>query len=74
MPRDGAQPQPDLEAARFKLRNLDPGASYVVTDLDQPATPQEQSGWELLEHGLLISVPERPSAHIITYQASKKGK
>ena len=60
------------ESARFKLRNLNPAATYVVTDLDQPATPQELSGRELLDHGLLISAPEQPSARLITYQQSNK--
>jgi hypothetical protein len=61
------------ESARFKLRNLDPAANYAVHDLDQPAAPQESSGRELLERGLLISAPERPSARILTYQVSNKG-
>jgi hypothetical protein len=64
----------NYESARFKLRNLDPAASYVLTDLDEPATPQELSGRELLERGLLISAPERPSARIITYHESNKSK
>ena len=63
----------NYESARFKLRNLNPEARYVVTDLDQPARPQDLSGRELLERGLLISAPELPSARIITYQASNQG-
>jgi alpha-galactosidase len=62
------------ESARFKLRNLNPDAIYVVTDLDQPATPQELVGRELLEKGLLICAPEQPSARIITYRESNKEK
>jgi alpha-galactosidase len=64
----------NYEAARFKLRNLDPAAAYVVTDLDRPAEPQQLSGRELLERGLPVSVPEQPSARIITYQASNRSK
>ena len=60
----------NYEAARFKLRNLDPAATYVVTDLDQPTAPQQFSGRELLERGLLITAPEQPTARILTYQAS----
>jgi alpha-galactosidase len=63
----------NYESARFKLRNLDLAATYLVTDLDQPAAPQELSGRELMERGLLISAPEQPSARIITYQASNSG-
>jgi hypothetical protein len=64
----------NYESARFKLRNLNPEARYVVTDLDQPETAKEVSGRELLEHGVLISAPERPSARILTYQVSTQGK
>jgi hypothetical protein len=46
----------------------------VVIDLDQPAAPQELSGRELLERGLLVAVPEQPSASIITYQKSNRSK
>jgi alpha-galactosidase len=63
----------NYEAARFKLRNLDPSATYVVTDLDEPATPRKLSGRELLERGLFISMPQQPCARIITYLASRDG-
>ena len=53
----------NYEAARFRLQNLDPAATYVVTDLDQPAAPQELSGRELLERGLSLRPPSaRPPA------------
>ena len=64
----------NYESARFRLQNLDPTANYVVTDLDQPAAPQELSGRELLERGLLVNVPERPSARLLTYHVLAKGK
>jgi alpha-galactosidase len=64
----------NYESARFKLRNLDPEARYVVTDLDQPTAVKEFSGSELLGHGILISAPDRPSAFILTYQVSTKAK
>ena len=57
-----------------RLQNLDPTANYVVTDLDQPAAPQELSGRELIERGLLVNVPERPSARLLTYHVLAKGK
>jgi Glycosyl hydrolase family 36 C-terminal domain len=64
----------NYESARFRLQNLDPTASYVVTDLDQPAAEKEYGGRELLERGISISAPERPSACILTYQVSTKGR
>jgi hypothetical protein len=45
-----------------------------VTDLDQPAAAKEYSGRELVERGISISAPERPSARILTYQVSTKGR
>jgi alpha-galactosidase len=60
----------NYESARLRLRNLNPEARYVVTDLDQPETAKECSGRELVERGVLISAPERPSARILTYQVS----
>jgi alpha-galactosidase len=61
----------NYESARLKLRNLDPAASYLVTDLDQPAAPQKLTGRGLLERGLLISAPQQPSARILTYETAK---
>ena len=49
----------NYEAARFRLQNLDPTATYIVTDLDQTSAPQELNGHELLEHGLLV-IPQAP--------------
>ncbi len=63
----------NYESARFKLRNLDLAATYQVTDLDQPSAPQQVSGRELLERGLLITAPQQPSARILTYQAPLTG-
>lgn len=63
----------NYEAARFKLRNLDPAASYLITDLDEPDAPQRLSGRELLAGGLLVAIPRQPSARIITYRASTPG-
>jgi hypothetical protein len=62
----------NYESARFKLRNLDSEARYVVTDLDQPTAAKDFSGRELVEHGVLISAPERPSARILTYRVPTK--
>jgi alpha-galactosidase len=50
----------NYESARFRLQNLDPAASYVVTDLDQPAAAKEYSGRDLVERGLLVNAPVRP--------------
>jgi alpha-galactosidase len=57
-------------AAEFKLRGLDPEAAYAVTDLDAPE-PRTISGRELLEKGLVVDLPQRPSAAVIVYNLAK---
>jgi hypothetical protein len=64
----------NFESARFKLRNLEPDSTYLVADLDQPTAPQQLTGRDLLERGLLISAPHQPSAQIITYRVSNQGE
>jgi alpha-galactosidase len=54
-------------SARFPLRGLEADAHYTVIDLDVDQ-PQRRSGQELMEEGLLIRIPHRPGAVVITYQ------
>ena len=60
------RPQSLYETARFKLRGLDPNASYTVTNLDLPDALR-LSGKELMEKGLPVGIPESPGAVIIVY-------
>ena len=55
------------ESAHLKLSGLEPEARYAVTDLDRGAS-QELSGRELLEKGLQVTIPNRPSAVVFTYK------
>ncbi|MGD0089485.1 MAG: alpha-galactosidase [Planctomycetota bacterium] len=55
------------ESAHLKLRGLESEAQYTVTDLDSGAA-QELSGRELLEKGLQVAIPGRPSAVVIVYK------
>ena len=55
------------EAARFKLRGLEPEARYRVANLDAPAE-QVMSGRELLEQGLPVAIPEQPGAVNFSYR------
>ncbi len=59
------------EVARFKLRNLDPKARYVVTDLDKPAEKQEFAGSVLMEKGLLVAATNQPAALVIRYKRAQ---
>lgn len=59
-----------FEAARFKLRGLDPAARYVLANRDEASTT-EATGRELMEGGLPVSMKDRPSAAVITYQKAR---
>jgi alpha-galactosidase len=61
------RPQSPLTAAQFKLRGLDPAATYVLQNHDVAGTT-EISGRELLEQGLSVVVKDRPGAAVITYK------
>jgi alpha-galactosidase len=59
------------ESARFKLRGLDATARYAVANLDTPTTRQELTGSDLRDRGLLVEIPSRPAAAVITYRKIK---
>lgn len=56
-----------FEAARFKLKGLDPDAVYEVKDLDS-GTVIRTKGSELLDKGLRIELTQSPDSAIITYK------
>ena len=58
------------ESARFSLRGLDPGARYVVTDLDS-GQKQTLSGSELLGNGISVAIRTRPGAAVMTYEKTE---
>ncbi len=60
------RPASVYESARFKLRGLQPRARYSLANFDVPGTT-EATGSELAAPGVLVSIPERPGAVIITY-------
>jgi len=55
------------DSARLKLRDLEPDATYRLTDLDTGET-QERNGRELVEQGLRVAPPEAPCAVLIVYE------
>ena len=55
------------ESARFKLRGLDPAATYVVQDLDT-ADIQELTGSALMDDGLKVAIETQPGSVVITYK------
>lgn len=58
------------ETLTFRLLNLDPGATYDMTNLD---TEEKStiSGRELMDKGLKVTIPEKPASAIISYQEAK---
>jgi alpha-galactosidase len=55
------------EAATYRLSGLESGASYELTNRDDSKT-QSMTGAELMERGLPITLPRKPTAAIITYK------
>jgi len=49
------------ESARFKLVGLDANKTYKVRNMDSDR-PDEFSGRELMEHGVLVSIQDRPGS------------
>jgi len=61
------------EAARFRLRGLEPDARYAVADIDAGA-PVEMTGRDLMEGGLPVTIKDRPGAVIIVYKRAGQPK
>ena len=56
----------EVTSQRFKLHGTEPNATYKVTDLDSGES-QEMKGSDLTTTGLLVTLPEKQSAALITY-------
>ncbi len=61
------------ETARLPLRGLDPGAEYTVHDLDLGDVRETARGSELMEHGLRVTIANRPGAAIVEYHKKVQG-
>jgi alpha-galactosidase len=59
-----------FESGRLKLSGLAPEARYKVVDLDGNA-PEQATGQELMEKGLLVTIPDQPGAVLLHYQRVK---
>ena len=51
----------------FRLQGLEPDAKYEITDLDTRQTTK-QTGRELMEKGLTVSIDSRPGSAIVVYR------
>jgi alpha-galactosidase len=54
-------------AQTYRLRGLDPSATYELTNFDVPGT-SVASGKELMEQGLKIEIKDKPGAAVIVYR------
>ncbi len=59
--------QDEEPVKNFRLRGLDPEATYEVTDLDVK-TPSNLSGKDLMQQGLRMEIKEKRGAAIIMYK------
>jgi alpha-galactosidase len=64
------RPESPDDSVRLKLRGLDPGARYALTDLDTN-TAQEIVGRELMDEGLPIRTSARPASAVVIYKKAK---
>ena len=56
----------DFCSRPFKLKNLEPEATYTVDDLDTPGTIT-MTGSELMNPGLRLEISDAPGSAVITY-------
>ncbi|MDE0505965.1 MAG: GH36 C-terminal domain-containing protein, partial [Candidatus Poribacteria bacterium] len=63
----------DILSCQYRLGGLDPEARYSVVAAGDAET-MTMTGTELTENGLVVSIPDRRSAAVITYKAElRKG-
>jgi alpha-galactosidase len=61
------------ETARFKLRGLDPAATYELRNFDVKGTATA-SGRELMDPGLLLTLTNTPDSAVISYKRVGQAK
>jgi hypothetical protein len=61
------RPANPVEAARFRLRGLDPDATYELRDFDREGAARA-TGADLMAEGLPVRLVERPGSATIVYR------
>ena len=56
----------DTPSYQYRLLGLEPDAEYELTNFDVPGTTKI-TGRELMENGLLVSIPDQPGAVVIKF-------
>jgi alpha-galactosidase len=67
------RPECQYETTRLKLHGLNPAARYEMKDMDTAGTWTE-SGLELMEKGLAVTLKGQPSAEVLVYKRVTEGK
>ena len=57
------------DTLRVRLRGLNPDARYSLTDLDTP-TKREMTGRELMDTGMIVTLPGKAQAALLRYQVA----
>jgi hypothetical protein len=52
----------------FKLKGLDPLASYAVRNLDRPSEFQTYPGVTLMNEGLTVNIAHHPGSGLFQYE------
>jgi alpha-galactosidase len=60
------RPESAILTCRYHLQGLEPHATYELTNFDLPETIR-MSGTELMDEGLVITIPDQPGAIVIRY-------
>ena len=64
------RPNCSVTAVSLKLRGLEPGTLYKVTNLGQPGE-SEVTGRELMGSGLLVALRHQPDSALIVYKRAR---
>jgi alpha-galactosidase len=64
--------QSSRDSICMKLHGLEPDAMYSLTNFDVAGT-KEKAGRELIDQGLCISIPDRPSSALTAYRKIVQG-
>ena len=66
------RPKAEEAEVRWKLRDLDPPAVYVLEFLEPPGLPEQKlTGRQLIEEGLRIYLSDRPAAAVVLYRRAE---
>jgi alpha-galactosidase len=60
------------DEVQIKVRGLEENAEYELVDIDQPDSPRRFKGQQLMNQGLSVALPAKPSAVLYRYHKSEE--